>query len=466
MGVPNINIALKIAEQMLGRLNKGWTLKDGVYRPSFGREDNKGMALFTRFAEKLGAEAQTDLAGSAHFRFKGKNSLLPVFMTGSHIDAVPLGGRFDGTIGVAAGLAAMAMLRQAGMTPPQDVVVSILRGEESAWYSGGKACLGSNMIVGALKYEFLKTAKFKDSAQTLEARMQNCGIDTHLLKGYMDEGRPLFDLNQIGRYIEVHIEQGPALLEAGKSIGIVTDIRGNFRLSFYFTGQSAHTGTTPQKARRNAGRAAVRFVDRWYDQMDVIRKKKGVDLVNDMVDIKVIDSAPTSVPHKAFVQLEARSNQSDTLSKVGAMTALLAREVADDMNAGLIYPPHPSISSPSFMSPEIYAELQAEAYRLGISHLVMPSGAGHDAGIFASAGVPSGMLFVRHGPEGDGDMSMNFSHCRGERLGLDENDSGFRPDGDYANAIRVLAEMMMKPASNDDRTLERPFSALPVPLAA
>ncbi len=463
-----IQAAMDQSKALQAQMDRDWNEERGVDRGGYSANENRAIEVFRKQAQELGMEEQIDAAGDVYFIYPGQDRTKPVFMTGSHPDGVPKGGRYDGVAGIIAGFAAIRMMREAGERPPQDTVVAVFRAEESACHNGGVACVGSKAVVGSLTEEFLEKAKFKDDDRTIETRMQNCGVDTDVLRGYLREGKTLYDLNQIGRFVEVHIEQNGALKKAGKNIGIVTDIRGHVRYptKVHFEGQAAHSGATEQEDRQDAAEAMVNFGDRFYKM--VRRLKKQFDLVGTAPNFAAKGAESSQVLPESEIQLEVRSTDETALKLAEKKIKQLARSVAKKYNVVLKFPEDSQIvyAAPSKMSDDVVTSLTEIAQEEGLTFLTMPSGAGHDAGILGLAGMDSSMIFIPHAPESWNPASGSYSHCIGETMTLHENDDPFAGDSGFANAVRVLKGAMMKPASNDDRTLDRPFSALPAPLAA
>ena len=175
-------------------------------------------------------------------------------------------------------------------------------------------------------------------------------------------------------YVEVHIEQGPTLLRADVPLGIVTAIVGYVRGSRTFTGVPGHAGTTPMDVREDALVEAAEFV------LQAREAARGIDgAVATVGQVSVEPGGTNVIPGRVVLSVDARAPDADRLDRLAA-----ALEIEE-----------PIRTEPSPMSKEIRVALRAEVEALGLPVLELPSGAGHDAGILASAGVPSGMLFVR-----------------------------------------------------------------------
>ena len=280
-------------------------------RIGYSPEEDAAHELAAGWMREAGLEAKVDAAGNLIGRVPGGTRQV---WTGSHLDTVSGAGRFDGTLGVVAGLEAVERLGLPGLG------VVVFRDEE-------RGCAGSR------------------GCSTLP-----------------------------DAYVEVHIEQGPALLRADAPLGVVTGIVGYVRGRRTFTGAAGHAGTTPMAVREDALVRAAEFV---LHARDAALGLEGA--VATVGQVTVEPGGTNVIPGRAVVSVDARAPDAERLDRLVA-----ALEIEE-----------PVRTEPAPMSEEIRAALRAEVEALGLPVLELPSGAGHDAGILASAGVPSGMLFVR-----------------------------------------------------------------------
>jgi N-carbamoyl-L-amino-acid hydrolase len=260
---------------------------------------------------EAGLETEVDGAGNLIGRVPGGTREI---WTGSHLDTVPGAGRFDGTLGVVAGLEAVERLALPGLG------VVVFRDEE-------RGCAGS----------------------------RGCGA------------RP-------DAYVELHIEQGPTLLRADAPLGVVTSIVGYVRGRKTFEGTAGHAGTTPMAGREDALVAAAEYVLRAREVASGIE-----GAVATIGHVTVEPGGTNVIPGRVVVSVDARAPDAERLDRLAA-----ALEIEE-----------PIRTEPSPMSEDVRAALRSAVESVGAPVLELPSGAGHDAGILASAGVPSGMLFVR-----------------------------------------------------------------------
>jgi N-carbamoyl-L-amino-acid hydrolase len=176
----------------------------------------------------------------------GRDRRAPRVIIGSHLDSVPEGGNFDGAAGVVAGMIAIAALKSAEFRPVRDITVMAIRAEESVWFS--TTYLGSRAALGRFPVESLDTMRRFDTGDTLSEHLKQAGGDPDALR----TGQPYLSASEILAYLEVHIEQGPVLETENLPVGIVTGIRGNYRLpAIKIYGEYNHCGGVPRAYRRD-----------------------------------------------------------------------------------------------------------------------------------------------------------------------------------------------------------------------
>jgi len=308
-------------KRALERLDMLYALGGGRGANRLGGSDAEQQAceIAAAWMEEAGLEVEWDPAGNVVGRSIGSQPDLPEVWTGSHLDSVPAGGRFDGALGVVVGLEAITSVGACERT----LGVVVFRDEE-------RGCFGSRAFV-----------------------------ERGSLPGY---------------YVEVHVEQGPVLERAGTPLGVVTGIVGYTRREAVFEGKAGHAGTTPMAARDDALAKAAEFVVRVRDAAAAIE-----GAVATVGSLEVEPGAANVIPGRVRLTVDARAPDAERLDRL--LTAL-----------GL--DPEPQ-NAPAVMDESVRAVLREEIERLGLPPLELPSGAGHDAGVLASAGVETGILFVR-----------------------------------------------------------------------
>jgi allantoate deiminase len=305
----------------------------GANRLGGSREEDEAHELAAGWMRAAGLDVSRDAAGNLLGRLHGRRPELGEVWTGSHLDTVPAGGKFDGALGVVGGLEAVSAVGQQERT----LGVVAFRDEEG-WR--GPGCVGSRAL-----------------------------CSSGLLPAF---------------FVELHVEQGPRLAEAGASLGVVTAIAATARGELVFEGAAGHAGTTPMAARRDALVEAASFVLRLREAAAAV--DDGVATVG-RVDVE--PGAANVIPSSVTLSVDLRAPDDVRLERiVAAVPAELRRTAAV-----------PMAEEPS-------AALRAELEARGLPVVELPSGAGHDAGVLAAAGVATAMLFVRslnggisHSPE-------------------------------------------------------------------
>ncbi len=376
----------------------------GVSRDPFGEGEQRAHATIAAEAERLGLEISRDAVPNLYMTLPGRNRGAPRIITGSHLDSVPHGGNFDGAAGVVAGLVAVAALRRLGITPACDLTVMGIRAEESIWYQ--VSYVGSRGALGALPDGALE-ARRVDTGDRLVDRIAACGGDPAALTAK----RPHLDPSQVRAFIELHIEQAPQLVEAGKAVAICTGIPGNFRFpDVLIEGSHDHVGL-PRRFRRDAAAAGAEFataIDRLWEE----REARGIPMAATIGRFHTDPSVHglTIVPGAFYFSLDVRAYDPAVLEElerdVRAIIADIERRRRVRFHLGAR-----ASAAVGPVDPAIRAGLIRAAGGLGIPTLDLGSPASHDAAAFAAAGVPVGMIFVRN---------ENGSHNPREAMTIDD----------------------------------------------
>ncbi|MHC8286984.1 Zn-dependent hydrolase [Pseudomonas sp. XS1P51] len=380
----------------------------GITRDSYGDGEQGAHHLLRSLAERAGLQVSVDAALNLYMTLPGRSRHATVVMTGSHLDSVPRGGNYDGAAGVVAGLAVLTGWRKAGYQPEHDVTVMAIRAEESAWFP--VSYVGSKAAFGLLPAEALQ-ARRADTGLTLSEHLSRCGGD---VKGLVAETAAL-NPSAIDSFIEVHIEQGPVLIEAGVALGIVSGICGSLRYrKARATGSYAHSGATPRSHRRDAVVAVSQLVVTLHGLWQAM-EREGHQLT---VTVGQFATDPdqadfSKVAGQVDFCIDLRSRQPSTLAlmdeRLQQALSDIAREHGVTFKLG-----ERSQSAPGVMSADLIGQLNKAALELGLDTMSLPSGAGHDAALFAGQGIDTAMLFIRnangsHNP----DEAMSIEDFRG-----------------------------------------------------
>lgn len=369
----------------------------GYTRLSFSQEYQKATEYI---AELMVSEAQLDVrrdtVGNLIGKRKGRNTQSRSLMIGSHIDTVRQGGRFDGIVGVVAGLEIARALQESNccLNHPLEVV-SFLAEEPSPF---GMSTIGSRGMTGQLSLQSLKSAKNRQGKSLYDA-VTDLGGDPENLETSVRGPESL------AAFIELHIEQGPQLDLLNIPIGIVTGIVAIYRGEFVITGESNHAGTTPMAHRKDALTAAA-------DVVTLVNKtcSSYPEMVGTIGEFSLYPNASNVIPGKVIMGMELRSINEDHISRALNNIEEAMKKIAEDRKIGIKRKFWKS--SPKIVFPQTITDCAIKnCDELNIAHMEMVSGAGHDASNIAEI-VPSGMIFI---PSRNG-----VSHCPEEFTELND----------------------------------------------
>lgn len=403
------------AAHLFDQLRAGTHDGVGITRASYGEGEQFAHALLGERARSLGLEVENDAAGNTLMTLPGADRAAPPMIIGSHLDSVAQGGNFDGAAGVIAGLVAALALRDAEVLVPRDVRVMGIRGEEGEWF--GESFIGSRCALGTLPPGALDRATRADTGLALHAHMTQAGCDPNAIRAGQVSLPPA---GQHG-FIEVHIEQGPVLDEASIPVGLVTGIRGNSRLpNARCTGEYSHCGGVPRTHRRDAVVAVAELVsslDDIWTECEATHQDFAFTVGKLFTDANL--HAMSKIPGTVDFTLDMRSVDSRFLDEMDTRVVELADAIAARRGVNFELG-HFTRAECGVLAPRMVEELREGIATLGIPAMDLASGASHDAAAFATAGVPTAMLFIRN---------ANGSHNPHEAMAL----------GDFTAATRVLA---------------------------
>ncbi len=351
----------------------------GVSRLALGDADKAGRDLVTGWMRDLGLKITIDQIGNVLGIRAGSREGPPVLI-GSHIDTVATGGLYDGNLGVLAGLEVIETLNDAGLTTTFAIGVGFFTNEEGARFQPDM--LGSGVHQGALSLEECLSTKGIDGA-TVGDELTRIGY----------AGDEPVNQMRARTYLELHVEQGPVLEEAGMTIGAVTGVQGISWTEYTINGTSNHAGTTPMRLRHDAGYAAAAIAT----EARRLALAMGGDQVATCGVIELRPGLVNVIANEAKLTLDLRNTDEALLKEAESQMAEFIRALA--ANEGVeIKARTLARFEPVAFDPEVVDRVEKTAALLGKSVRRMPSGAGHDAQMFAP-NCPTGMIFV---PSKDG----------------------------------------------------------------
>jgi len=393
-----------MATDLFDALRRDGAANLGVTRDPYGPGEQRGHATAIAAARALGLEISHDAAANTYMTWPGRDRAAKRVIIGSHLDSVPNGGNFDGAAGVVAGLAAVAALQRAKISPACDVTIMAIRAEESIWFE--VSYIGSRGALGTLPDGALDVRR-RDTNRTLAEHILDCGGDPTALRA---KARHL-DPATLSAYLEVHIEQAPSLIEAGKKVAICTGIPGNFRYpEAHIIGGNDHVGL-PRRFRRDAGLAGADFhhaLDALWRDFD----SRGIPMACTIGRFHT-DAAQhglTIVPGDFFFSLDVRAYDAAVLAALEHRVLAIVRDIETRRGVRFDLGTRAGAAIGN-VDPAIRAALESAAGQLAIGTIPLGSPASHDAAAFAAARVPMGMLFIRN---------ENGSHNPREAMEIDD----------------------------------------------
>jgi len=346
----------------------------GNARLAFTDEDKQGRDLVVGWMRELGLEVTIDKIGNTIGVRKGLEDTAPV-MTGSHIDTVRTGGRYDGNLGVLAGLEVCQRLNEAGITTRRPLAVAFFSNEEGARFHPD--------IMGAMVY--IGKLDLPHAYEVVGIDGKVCGEELKRI-GYLGPAEPGW--LKPHAFVELHIEQGPILEAEGLTIGAVDGVQGISWTEVTVEGVSAHAGTTPMRLRKDAGYAAAEiavFVRQ-------LTREFGAGQVGTVGRMEFKPGITNVVPNRAVMTVDIRNPDEAILQQAEAKLFAFLDKIA--MAEGVKISTRPlARTQPVPFAPHMIDMVGEIAGEFGFKARRMTSGAGHDAQMMAEI-CPTGMIFV------------------------------------------------------------------------
>ncbi|MBV8092771.1 MAG: Zn-dependent hydrolase [Acetobacteraceae bacterium] len=353
----------------------GATSKGGVRRLALTEADRAGRDRFRLLCEQAKLAVRVDAIGNMFARREGRDPARSPVLFGSHLDSQPSGGKFDGALGVLAGLEVIRSLNDLGITTEAPLELVNWTDEEGSRF--GRSMMGSAVWSGALPLESAYALTDREGV-TVRAALEGIGY----------RGSEKAEAFPVDSYFELHIEQGPILEQESKRVGIVTGAQGMVSYDAVVVGQDAHAGSTPPSARKDALVCAARIVD-LVDRMMRARDEEGRGTVGQML---VLPNSRNVIPGEVRFSIDFRHFKQAEVDRLEAEFSSDAKSIARNCGVSLDLlrlfriPPQP-------FDPDCVALVREAASRLGIETRDMVSGAIHDAVEVASR-IPAAMIFI------------------------------------------------------------------------
>lgn len=344
------------------------------YRVAYTKGDIEGRAWFVQLMQNAGLNPIIDSGGNIIGRRKGKKPLLKPIAFGSHIDMVPDGGNYDGTLGSISALEVIEVLNENKFVTEHPLEVIIFANEE-----GG--LIGSRAMVGQLTDDGLK--QISQSGLVMRDGINAIGGKPDDLKNSIRKK------GDIHAFLELHIEQGGILESENLQIGVVEGIVGILDCEITIEGFANHAGTTPMKLRKDALLAASKLI---IEVNEVINSIPG-NQVGTVGKIQALPGAYNVVPGKVILGLEIRDLSWDKIEMLLAAIEKRADTIAVDTKTKIIFTREASFSKPALTDKLLQKKIYESANSLGLKTKFMQSGAGHDSQQMATI-APVGMIFV------------------------------------------------------------------------
>jgi allantoate deiminase len=365
---------LQLYVEALGAI--GWQSEGGIVRPVYSAEWVRARELLAQWMRAAGLDACEDAVGNLFGRLRGLDDGRTI-LTGSHLDTVPFGGKFDGALGIVAGLAALQALHEQAGQPRRSLEVVALCEEEGsrfqAHYWGTRGMLG---LIQADELERL----CDDQGMTIGEAMRAVGL---FPERYQEAVR-----HDLDAFLELHIEQGRMLFDERVDLGIVQAITGLQHQWVTVRGRADHAGTTPMDSRRDALQGAAQMAM----EITQLVEQEGRPAVVTLGKWEIKPGAVNVIPDEVSFSIDLRHPEEETKQRLAAAIRARCADIA--LKRGLVVASEvTSDSLPSRMDPLLQTVLIASADACRASWRAMPSGAGHDSQEMAWH-LPTAMLFV------------------------------------------------------------------------
>jgi N-carbamoyl-L-amino-acid hydrolase len=376
MAAPGENLRInadRLWDSIMEMAKIGPGVAGGNNRQTLTDADGEGRHLFRKWCEKAGLTMGVDRMGTMFMTRPGTDpDALPVYV-GSHLDTQPTGGKYDGVLGVLAGLELVRTLNDLDIKTRHPIVVVNWANEEGARFA--PAMLASGVFAGMHTLDYAYGRKDLDG-KTYGDELKRIGW----------QGDEEVGARKMHAYFEYHIEQGPILEAQDKQIGVVTHCQGLWWLEFTLTGKEAHTGSTPMNMRVNAGLAMARI----FEMVQKVAMENQPGAVGGVGQVKFSPNSRNVLPGKVVFTVDIRTPDQSKLDRMRAGIESQAAKIAAELGVGCSVEAVGHFDPVTF-DPTLVGRVRAAAEKLGYSHMDIISGAGHDA-CWAAKVAPATMV--------------------------------------------------------------------------
>jgi len=370
----------------------------GILRPALSDADLKAREWFKARMREAGLRVREDGAANIIGRLEPSSGLsgVPCIATGSHIDAVPHGGKFDGAAGICASLEALRAIGESGIPIPAPLELIVFTDEEGGHFAGTFGSRAMFNLLGEGEIYKSRGAGRPSLAEDLERMGKEPG----------QIGRAVRSPSEFRTFLELHLEQGPLLDSLGIPIGVVEGIVFIDRYLIHVEGEAGHAGTTPMNLRDDALVKAARLIT----SLNRVFRSAGPGLVGTIGEMKVQPGAFNIIPGKVEMSLDLRSMRKAPLESVRKNIRKIAQSVEGARLEML------NSKGGVRMDSGVMKAIILSCRERGVSWKRMGSGAGHDSMTFPTQGIPAGMIFIP--------CKEGKSHCPEEAIRWEDATTG------------------------------------------
>ena len=365
----------RLWDSLMALAQIGATDKGGVRRLALTELDRQARDLVCGWFREAGLKLRVDQIGNVFARREGSNPKLAAVATGSHIDTQPSGGKFDGNYGVLAGLEVVRCLNDAGLVTKRPIEVCIWTNEEGSRFV--PVMMGSGVFAKAFTLEHAYAAT-DNQGRTVRQELQAIG--------YLGDEEP--GQHPIGSYFEAHIEQGPVLEDAQVTIGVVQGVLGQRWFDCVVHGMEAHAGPTPMGLRRDALQVATRIMQ----EVVAIALRHAPHGRGTVGMVHVHPNSRNVIPGRVSFSIDFRNHTDDSVEAMAQEIGDYCRSLSKGSGLAIDLERVVSFTAQQF-HPECVQTVRQAAIDLGLSHMPVVSGAGHDA-VYAAKLAPAAMIFI------------------------------------------------------------------------